>query len=65
MTSLKLNLKVLGEIREDLKRVESQLSFRVKNPEIQAKYREQVTKMQEAVELLFTHYKTILEAQIK
>lgn len=63
--NLKLNLKVLAEIREDLRRVESQLSFRVRNPEVQAKYREQVMEMQKATELLFLHYKTILEAQIK
>lgn len=61
--NIKLNLKVLHEINEDLNRVEAQL-VRFRNPEVQAKYREQVKKMQEAARLLYTHYKTILESQV-
>lgn len=60
---LKLNLKVLNEIKDDLNRVEAQL-VRFKDPVVQAKYREEVKKLQEAANKLFIHYKTILESQV-
>lgn len=63
MTNIKLTLKVLKEIQEDLKRVEVQL-HRVKNPEVQAKYREQVKDFQASADKLFLHYKTVLESQV-
>lgn len=61
--NLKLNLKVLLEIQQDLQRVEAQL-VRFKDPVVQAKYREEVKKLQEGAEKLFKHYKIILEAQV-
>lgn len=60
--NIKLNLKVLNEIQEDLARVQAQI-HRFKDPEVQAKYREQVAKMQDAAKLLHQHYEIILKAQ--
>jgi len=60
--NIKLNLKVLNEIKEDLARVEAQL-IRFRDPAVQAKYREQVNRMQEAAKILHEHYKIILESQ--
>lgn len=60
---LKLNLKVLHEIREDLLRVDSQL-VRFRDPVVQQRYREEVKKLREAAKLLYDHYKTILESQV-
>ena len=60
--NIKLNLKVLNEIKEDLKRVEVQL-VRFKDPVVQQKYREEVHKLQAAADRLHEHYKIILESQ--
>lgn len=61
--NLKLNLKVLGEIQNDLARVEAQLT-RFKDPVVQARYREEVKKLREGADKLFKHYKIILESQV-
>lgn len=61
--NLKLNLKVLREIQEDLARVEAQLPARIRNQELQAKYREQVQVLRSSADKLFEHYKIILESQ--
>lgn len=60
--NIKLNLKVLNEIKEDLNRVEAQL-VRFRDPAVQEKYRAEVKKMQEAANRLFEHYKIILDSQ--
>lgn len=62
--NLKLNLKVLGEIQQDLERVESQL-VRFRDPQVIEKYREQVKILQDSAKRLFEHYKIILDSQIK
>lgn len=61
--NLKLNLKVLLEIQQDLHRVESQL-VRFKDPVVREKYREQVKVLRESADALFKHYKIILESQV-
>lgn len=60
--NIKLNLKVLREIQEDLTRVDAQL-FRIKNPDVQQKYREEVARLKQGADRLFEHYKIILESQ--
>lgn len=61
--NLKLNLKVLAEIQQDLLRVESQL-HRFKDPEVQERYRKEVKVLQAAAVKLFDHYKIVLDSQV-
>lgn len=62
MLNIKLALKVLNEINDDLIRVDVQL-HRFKDQQVQLKYREQVAKLKEAAKQLYDHYKIILDSQ--
>ena len=61
--NLKLNLKVLTEMFDDLNRVESQL-HRVKDEEYRKKLDEEVKDLKTSAQKLFKHYKTVLESQV-